>query len=451
MKRLFIVFTICAATMVFALKTDSARARTLGQANTAPDPVTFTENVAPIIFHNCTRCHRPGEAAPFSLMTYADVAKRGRMIAAVTRSGYMPPWKAEPGSYPFRDEQRLAPEQVDVIQTWVAAGMPEGDPAKLPPLTEFPRGWQLGQPDLVVELPTGYKVPASGPDIFRNFVIPLHLREDKWLRAIELRPSARAVVHHVLFFADSTGAAMRADEADPEPGFTGMRRGVLTSALGGWAVGQQPHLYPEGIAMPLSKDSDLVLQYHFHPTGKPETEKTTIGLYFAEKAPERRLAAIQLPVFFSYFAGLDIPAGEKDFRLRDSFVLPVDVEAVSVGAHAHYLGKELKMTATLPDGSEKVLLWIKDWDFAWQDRYYFRDLVALPKATRLSAEIRWDNSADNPRNPSNPPVRVRWGEESTDEMGSMSLQVLPRRQADLTQLERAYRAHALEAAIGGAR
>lgn len=436
MRRMLILLALCAISVVAGVTPKSA--------SSTQSSVTFSEHIAPIIFHNCGSCHRPGEAAPFPLLTYEDVAKRGRLIATVTRSRYMPPWKAEPGSYPFRDERRLTDEQVALIQTWVDQGMPKGDLAKLPPLPDFPAGWQLGQPDLIVELPSAYDVPASGPDLYRNFVIPLNLGEDKWLRAIELRPSARRVVHHVLFFADTTGAARRADEADPEPGFTGMRRGILSSSLGGWAVGQQPHLYPDGISMPLAKGSDLVLQYHFHPTGKAEREKSTVGLYFANKAPERSLAAIQLPVLFGYFAGIDIPAGEKNFQVKDSFVLPVDVDAVGIGAHAHYLGKEMKMTATLPDGSEKTLLWIKDWDFSWQDRYYFQDLVPLPKGTRLSAEIRWDNSADNARNPSNPPVRVKWGEESKDEMGSVTLQVVPRRQSDLASLQRDYRLHVLQ-------
>jgi hypothetical protein len=424
----------------------------LSIASMTAQPVTFSEHIAPIIFNNCTSCHRPGEAAPFPLMSYEDVAKRGRMIAAITQARYMPPWKAEPGSYAYLDERRLNTEQIALIQQWVADGMAEGDRAKLPPLPDFPVGWQLGEPDLIVEMPAGYTVPGDGPDIYRNFVIPLSLPEDKWLRAIEQRPSARSVVHHVLFSADATSASRRADEADPEPGYSGaMGAGIRGVSLGGWALGQQPHLYPEGIAMPLAKGSDLLLQYHFHPAGKTEVEKSVIGLYFAGKAPERSLSAIQLPVLFGYFSGIDIPPGEKNFRVQDSFVLPVDVEGVAITAHAHYIGKEMKMTATLPSGEEKILLWIKDWNFAWQDRYYFQDVVPLPSGTRLSAEVSWDNSADNPHNPSNPPARVKWGEQSTDEMGSVILQVLPRQQSDLDTLQRAYRQHLLKAMLGGNR
>lgn len=411
----------------------------------ASGSVTFTEHVAPIIFANCTTCHRRGEAAPFPLVTYEDVAGRGRLVAAATKRRAMPPWKAEPSSYPFRNERRLTEEEIDIIQEWVRQGMPEGDPAKLPESPGFTSGWQLGPPDLVVHMPAAYEVPARGHDIYRNFVIPLKLDRDRWLRGIELRPSARTAVHHVLYFADASGAAVRADAADPEPGFSGMRPGGLRStALGGWAVGQQPTLYPEGIAVPIPAGADLVLQYHFHPTGKAEREQSTIGLYFADSAPERPLTAIQLPPLFGYFAGIDIPAGDPDFRVRDSFVLPVEVEGVAIGAHAHYLGREMKMTATLPDGSVKTLLSIADWDFAWQDRYVFESLVRLPAGTRLTAELRWDNSAANPRNPSNPPVRVRWGEQSTDEMGSITLHVLPKRASDLDALRRAYRQHVID-------
>jgi hypothetical protein len=213
-----------------------------------------------------------------------------------------------------------------------------------------------------------------------------------------------------------------------------MRAGGATVPLGGWAVGAQPHFFPEGLALSIPKGSDLVIQYHFHPTGKPETEKSVIGIYFAKQAPARRLISIQMPPVYSLFAGLSIPPGEKDYVVRDTYTLPADVDAVGVGAHAHYLGKKLKMTATLPNGEVKDLLVINDWDFAWQDRYFFKDFVALPKGTRLDAEVHWDNSASNPHNPSNPPIPITWGEQSKDEMGSVSLIAVPHVQSDYLTL-----------------
>jgi hypothetical protein len=382
--------------------------------------VTFNHDVAPVLYRNCTYCHRPGEAAPFSLLSYRDAEKKGRTIAKVTASRTMPPWKAEAASYAYRDERRLTDEQIALLQAWVKDGMPEGDPAEKPEPPRFASGWQLGEPDLVVKMPSAYHVPADGPDIYRNIGVALKLAEDKWVTAIDMRPSARAVVHHVLYFADPSGHSHERQQGS-EPGFSGMRAGNATVHLGGWAVGGQPSFFPEGLALRIPKASDLVVQYHFHPTGKPEAEKSLIGLYFAKKAPERMLARIQMPPHYSLFSGLDIPAGEKDFVLRDTYTLPVGVDGVGVSAHAHYLAKQLKMTATLPGGEVKTLLWIKDWDFAWQDKYYFKQFAALPGGTRLDAEIHWDNSSDNPHNPSSPPIRVAWGEESRDEMGSISL------------------------------
>ncbi len=403
---------------------------TLPLAAAAADAtVTFNRQIAPILYQNCTPCHRPGEAAPFSLLSYHDATRKGKTIAQATAARVMPPWKAEPASYPYRDERRLTDAQIALIQTWVAQGMPEGAAADKPEPPKFPGGWRLGEPDLVVELPAAYHVPADGPDIYRNIAVPLGLTEEKWVTAIDMHPTARPAVHHVLYFADPKGLAHEKSQAGAEPGFGGMRSGASVP-LGGWAVGAQPQFLPEGFALPVPKGSDLVIQYHFHPSGKPEAEKSVIGLYFAKKPPARRILRVQLPPHYSLFSGLDIPAGEKDFVLRDSYTLPAAVDGVGIGAHAHYLATKMKMTATLPNSEVKTLLSIKDWDFAWQDRYYFKDLVTLPAGTKLEAEIHWDNSAANPHNRSSPPIRVTWGEESKDEMGSISLIAVPHVKAD---------------------
>jgi len=404
------------------------------RASSSDTPVTFNRQIAPIIYRNCSSCHRPGEAAPFALLSYQDAAKKGKTIGKVTASHVMPPWKAEPASYRYRDERRLTEAEIALIQDWIKQGMPEGNEAEKPQPPKFASGWRLGEPDLVVEMPAAYHVPAEGPDIYRNIAVPLGLAEDKWITAIDMRPSARAVVHHVLYFADANGRAHEKPQQGSEPGFSGMRAGASIPPRG-WAVGAQPKFFPEGLALRAPKGSDLVVQYHFHPTGKPESEKSLIGLYFAKKAPERTLTRIQMPPHYSLFSGLDIPAGEKDFIIRDSYTLPVAVDAVGVGAHAHYLAKVMKMTATLPGGDVKTLLLIKDWDFAWQDRYFFEQLVPLPAGTRLDIEIHWDNSSENPRNPSNPPVRVAWGEESKDEMGSISLIAVAHEESERAALQ----------------
>jgi hypothetical protein len=451
----------------------------------AQGPITFSQHVAPILFANCTGCHRPGEAAPFQLMNYRDARPLAKAIAAATVARIMPPWKASAGDVEFANARQLTDAEIDIIQRWVADGALEGDAKLTPPLPTFTEGWQLGPPDLAVTMSEAFEVPASGPDVYRSFVVPLNLDRDVWVRAVDFRPSARAVVHHSLFFLDATGAARERDASDPGPGFRGsMGGGVrlggpsttlgagrgaggglagllggggaddppadpiarVAGGLGGWALGGRALELPDGLAFPVPKGSDLILSTHFHPSGQVQMEKSTVGLYFAPGPPTQAFTTIQLPPLFSVFEGIDIPAGQERYSLQDSFVIPIDVKAFSVGAHAHYLGKEMKLTATLPDGTVKTLLWIKDWDFSWQERYRFKDFVSLPKGTRLDAMVSYDNSAANKRNPSRPPVRVTWGEESTDEMGSIGLQVVAATRGELAQLQRAFNAHLRTAA-----
>ena len=413
---------------------------------------TYTEQIATIIYNNCTSCHRDGEVAPFPLTSYAEVAKRGRTIAAVTQTRYMPPWKAEPGWVAYRGEKRLTDEQIALIQRWVDGGMPEGDPAKEPAKPVFPSGWQLGTPDLILEMPRSFPVPADGTDIYRNFALPTNLTEDKWVRAVEFKPSSRPVVHHALFFSDTTGRARAQTEPDGLPGFSGLGtvftvtdpQQALTGGLGGWVPGTFPEFLPEGLAWPLAKGSDFLIQTHFHPNGAAADEKTQVGLYFGP-APTRRIMEVQAPPFFGIRASIDIPAGAKNYKLRGNFTLPVDVDVIKVSGHAHYLGKEAKLTATLPNGEVRVLLWIREWDFRWQQQFTLATAVTLPRGTRLDGEFTYDNSADNPNNPSVPPKRVRWGEQSTDEMGSLIMTVVPRTNADLGVLQTAVVASVLVA------
>ncbi len=417
----------------------------------AADQVTFSEHVAPILFNRCTGCHRPGEAAPFALMNFEDAVKHGRLIAAVTASRIMPPWQAEPASYSYKDSRRLTDVELKTLQAWVKGGMLKGDPAKTPALPKFPEGWQLGKPDLVLKMEKGFTVPAEGADIYRYLRIPLNLPEDKYVQAIELRPSSRKVVHHVLYYADATESAKKieAEQEASKSRTAGMKFTRGLTPLGGVAVGAQPHLLPEGLGLKLPKGTDLLFQYHFHPIGKEETEQSTIGLYFAKKTPEHTLTGVQLPVSFGLFSGLDIKPEQRDFKVEDSFVLPVDVQAISVGAHAHYIGKTMLMTATLPDGIVKTLLDIKNWDFAWQDRYFFDGPVFLPKGTKLYGQVSWDNSEHNPKNPSRPAIPVKWGEQTKDEMGAVTLQVYPAVESDFRTLQQTYRKHT--AGIAGER
>lgn len=411
----------------------------------AGQKVNFSEHIAPIIFNNCTTCHRKGEGTPFAFMNYRDVRKRGRLIAEVTGSRFMPPWHAESTDYKFKDERGLTDRQIAMLGEWVKDGMPEGDPQKVPPLPAFTPGWQLGEPDLVLKMKEPYPVPAEGRDIYRSFVIPLDLDENKWVKAVEFKPGSPSVVHHCLFRYDSTGTARRLDARSGTPGFTGMGRGGRSlQSLGGWAVGGTPRFLPEGLAYLLPKGSDFVMDMHFHLSGKPEKEVSTVGIFFSDKPPTNTFTGIQLPPLFGALSRVDIPAGEKNYTVTDSFEIPIDVEAFGISSHAHYLGRQLKMTATFPGGRTRELLSISNWDFSWQEQYSYTDFVALPKGTRLDATVVWDNSADNPNNPSSPPRRVRWGLQSTDEMGSMTLLVKPAKYRDLGVLNSALKRHARE-------
>lgn len=472
MKRL--ALAVAGLAVVVSLVTD----RSVRGQPVASSPVTFSEHVAPILFANCTGCHRPGEAAPFPLLTYRDARPWAKAIATAASSRAMPPWKAGPGDYAFSNDRRLTSEQIATISRWVAGGALEGDGSKVPPLPAFEQGWQLGRPDLVVTMGEGFEVPAKGPDVYRSFVVPLNLDRDVWVRAVDFRPSARAVVHHSLFFLDTTGAARARDEDDPGPGFAGGmggvaglggRRGglgllgrgggrgaapsaldqVATGAggLGGWAPGGQAVALPPDLAFFVPKGADLILSTHFHPSGTVEREQSTVGFYFAASPPKQAFTAIQLPPLFGVLEGIDIPAGDAGYTIRDEFVLPIDVKAFGVGAHAHYLGKSMTMTATLPNGTIKTLLSIPDWDFGWQERYAFTGYVSLPRGTTLSSTVTFDNSAANRRNPSRVPVRVTWGEESTDEMGSVTLQVVAATPGELPQLQAAIATHIRGAAV----
>ena len=400
---------------------------------------TFAADIAPLIYQNCSVCHRPGQAAPFPLLSYQDVKRRATLIVAATGRRYMPPWHATPapGFAEFRDSRRLADADIATIKAWVDAGMPAGDLASAPKPPSFPAGWTLGAPDIELTYPETVDVPAGGPDIYRNVVLPLDRPDDAWVTAIDFEPSARTVVHHALFFA---GPADRFKPGGDESPFLGGRRGGMTG-LGGWVPGMTPRFFPDGVAQPLPAHTNLVIQLHLHPSGKAEHERGRMAIYLAKRPPAARLESVQVPPVFGFGMGIDIPAGEKHYVMTDSFVLPIDVQAYGARAHAHYLAREMKMTATLPDGTTKGLLWISDWDFGWQDSYFYKQPFTLPKGTRITSAIVYDNSGANPRNPNTPPRRVAWGLGTLDEMGSMTLLVATPSADDSAQLRRASTRH----------
>lgn len=375
--------------------------------------VTYNRDVAPIIHGQCMNCHRAGEVAPFPLTNHAEVAKRAGQIVRVTQSRFMPPWRAEPEFGHFLGERRLTDNQLAMIKQWADSGAPQGDPADLPPAPQFAEGWLLGEPDLVVKMPEPYELRADGRDEFRNFVIPLNVGEDRLVAAAEFRPGNRRIVHHALFYLDSNGAARKRDEADAGPGYSSFGGPGITptGAIGGWAPGGTPRYLPDNMGRYLRRGSDLVLQIHYHPSGRPETDQSTVGIHFVKTASRKAVAGIMVAD-----RSLDIPADAAEHKMSGSYTLPSDVTMVGIVPHMHLLGREMQATAVLPDGNTTPLIWIKDWNFNWQDQYLFAEPIRFPKGTKLEVKAVYDNSAGNVLNPNSPPKRVRWGEQTTDEM-----------------------------------
>lgn len=381
----------------------------------APETITFNRDIAPILFANCSECHRPGEVAPFSLLTYDDAAKRAAFLSEVTHARLMPPWKAEVGHARFLGERRLSDAQIAMIDAWAKAGAPEGKSDDLPPQPQFASGWRLGKPDLELKAPVPFTVPADGEDIFQHFIIPIDIPEDKTIIGFEFRPGNAAVVHHAILFLDNSGMGRKKDAETPEPGYVtfGSIGIPVAGIIGVWTPGMTPRHYPQGAGMPIKKGTDLVLQLHIHPSGKEETDQSSIALYFADKPVER---AMSRAPFLVGSLMIDIPAGAKDHTIKSSVTLPADITLISLLPHMHLVGKEMRLTATFPDGKVEDLIWIKDWNFYWQDNYVYHSPVKLPAGTKLEIVSRYDNSESNPLNPSKPAKRVFFGNGSTDEM-----------------------------------
>ena len=409
-------------------------------------PPDFAHDVAPLLYRNCAACHHPGGTAPFSLLTYSDATKRAEQIASVTRTHYMPPWLPESGHGDFADEHRLTPAEIKLLADWAAAGAPQGPPSDTPVPPEFPDGWSLGQPDLVLEAAAPLSVPASGPDLFWNFLFTPKLPAPRYVRAVEIRPGNRRIVHHANLLVDRAGSAHRAAQAG-SGGFPGMDLTVVRSPFDPdghflfWKPGVPPHVEPDGFSWRLLPGDTLVLNTHLHPSGKPEEARPSIGIYFTDKPPTQFPLLVQL----EHDGALRIPAGAHDFVVSDDFRLPLDAEVLAVYPHAHYLGKLLEAYATLPDGARKWLIRIPDWDLNWQAVYYYREPVMLPKGTVISMRFHYDNSAGNVRNPNHPPRLIANGNQTTDEMGHLWLELLPHDLGDhRLELQQAVMRHRLE-------
>jgi tetratricopeptide (TPR) repeat protein len=395
---------------------------------------TFSGDIAPIIYRRCAPCHRPGEAGPFALLTYDDVARRAAQIARVTHNRFMPPWKPLPGFAHYAGERRLSDAEIALFSRWAEAGAPVGDRARIPPPPTWPVGWQLGKPDLIVTLTQPWTLPASGPDVYRNLVISAPLVPSaRFVSAWELRPGNRAV-HHAILNLDRSGWARSHDGVDGKPGFPGMDPGDIQAPDGFylvWAPGQAPTPPQPGMSWALDEHTDLVLQLHMQPTGKVETVQPTIGLYFGAPPTQPRftLRVGDMPI--------DINPGDAHYVARDEYVLAADVAVLSLFPHAHYLARRLRSWAELPDGKRAWLLAIDDWDPRWQQDYVLAEPLLLPRGSKIEMEFTYDNSPANIRNPNHPPARVRTGERSVDEMGNITFSVAVRSAADKVLLREA--------------
>lgn len=376
----------------------------------------YSEDIAPLIYKHCSNCHRPGEIAPFALTNYNEVASWASTIKHVTEIKYMPPWKPDPKYQQYQLENYLSDDEIATIGNWVLKGMPQGDPSKEPAFPNFPKGSQIGTPDLAISFSQSYVHKGNDIDEYRYFVLPTNLTEDKELIALEMRPGNSKIVHHTLFWADETGKARAEDAKSPEYGYTGGGSAVsLDNQLPGYVPGQKPNVFTSGMSQTIKKGSDLVLQMHYAPSSIDESDSSTVNLFFAKKpAPRKVQNKIMLP--YDLVNGpFIIPANQvKEFH--GVYKIPFKVSLLGIWPHCHKLGKKWEAYAKLPDGSQIPLIKIEDWDFNWQGGYYFKKLIVLPAGSEIHAFATYDNTINNPVNPNDPPKSITWGEGTSDEM-----------------------------------
>ncbi len=388
--------------------------------------VVFSRDIAPIVFHSCTPCHHAGEAGPFPLLTYGDLKSHARQIADITRKRLMPPWLPSSEGPPFEEDSHLSDQQIALFQKWVADGLPEGNPSELPPAPKFDPGWQLGKPDLILKAAAPFTIPASGSDVYWNFIFREPANSSRFIKAIEIHPGEKRLVHHANLLVDRSESARR-EEKSPGSGFAGMELQIETESFDPdghflfWKPGSAPIVEPPGMALRLDPGNDLVLNAHLQPSGKEELIQPTIGIYFTNEAASKFPVLLQL----ENDRALNIPPGENNFLVSDQFTLPEDVQLLAIYPHAHYLCRDMLALARFPNGTEKTLIHIPRWDLNWQAVFRLAQPESLPSGTSIVMRYRYDNSPENIANPNNPPQRVRGGNRAVDEMAHLWLQVLP--------------------------
>lgn len=401
----------------------------------ASGQVTFTKDIAPIVYNKCTTCHRPNEIGPFSLTNYDEVASYADMIKYVTAIRYMPPWKADPHFSRFIGERALTDDEIAKIAAWVDNGVPYGNSAEEPSLPNFPTGSQVGTPDLVLHFAQPFTHKGGNEDEYRVFVFPTGLTQDKEISTIELRPGNRKVLHHALFAYDVTGSAEAMDAADPKYGYDGFGGFGIDSALNnmfpGYVPGQKPVPYPKGLGQTLPAGADLLMQAHYGPFANESVDSSTINVFFKKEPVERQvqnLIFLPIPPYLNGDIFLMAPNTVKTFHTQ--FTTPIKVSVFAIWPHAHLLNKSYEVFAVHPNGDTTNLIRIPDWDFNWQGVYSFKKFIVLEAGTTVYANVTYDNTTNNASNPNSPPAWVTWGEKTTDEMLFMPINFVLYKQGD---------------------
>lgn len=363
--------------------------------NVAP---TFTKDVAPIMYNNCVSCHRAGEIAPMSLMTYKEVRPWARAIREKVLTRDMPPWHADPKYGEWANDRRLAQKDIDTIVRWIDAGAKEGDPKDLPPAPKFAPGWQIGEPDQVFYMPEEFTVPADGSVPYIYFTVPTNFTEDKYISALEARAGDLSVVHHIVIYVREPG--------NQQP----RRRDIGTGLLGALSPGMTPFMAKPGTAKLIKAGSQLVFQMHYTPSGKVTKDRSMVGLKFAKWPVEKVITTTA-----AYDLRFSIPPNAANHEVRAVSLIEEDTEIVSFSPHMHLRGKSYTYRAIYPDGRTEVLLSVPNYDFNWQVYYYPKKPLKMPKGTKIEGIAYYDNSTRNPLNP-DPNREVRFGEQSWEEM-----------------------------------
>lgn len=368
--------------------------------------VTYSRQVARIIQDRCQECHRPGEIAPFPLMTYDDAEKRTSRIREAVIEERMPPWHADPRYGHFANDRRLSREERDALLAWIDAGAPRGDDKDLPPPKAFVHGWKIGQPDKVFTMARQFKVPATGVLDYQRFFVDPGFKDDVWVQAAECRPGNRKVVHHILVYILAPG---RREPYDADG---------TAATLVGWAPGDMPVRYTPDMARKIPAGSRLLFEVHYTPDGTEQTDQSSVGIIFAKKPP---LRSVEMNILANMI--FRIPPRAANYQGQMTFTFPEDALVLSFMPHMHLRGISARYELAYPDGRKETILSVPDYDFGWQSGYRFEKPLQVPRGSRLTWIGRWDNSADNPRNP-DPSKAIYWGLQTWDEMQNGWMEVV---------------------------